>query len=355
MFRIQSLVIFLWYSCCLSAQQTYWVSNRGDLVEVDFVSVQDAINAASNGDTILLYPRQVSYGVLTLDKSLHLIGAGYNMDTLQQPSLSYEFEFPSSYFTSVTIIAEGSGSSFQSIDMGRVNISDGATDLRIFSCYTNTMRIRDARNIQIKGCYMTGRTCPFTYRTSPGGRSICVGGAINFLSANASNIIIANSILVGSESRNVPIYGRVSGLVVKNCYLGFYIAYQSDVSNTMYINNISTTALGGPNSVAHNNIILSGQPTQNANGNRYGHTYTEVFGDVNDRSFDLRYELAPNSPAISTGLGGIDCGPFGGSEPYLPSGVVGRPLIYQLNMPVELESGNDMHVNVKVKTTNHGQ
>ena len=50
-------------------------------------------------------------------------------------------------------------------------------------------------------------------------------------------------------------------------------------------------------------------------------------------TFDNRYELKAGSPAIGAGVGGIDCGAFGGETPYKLSGIPFVPLIYQVNAP----------------------
>jgi len=316
------------------------VSNRGDLIDVDFTSIHSAIAAASSGDTIMLYPSKSSYGSISVSKSIHLVGMGYRLDTISQPTLEYYTDFPERYETQIGVqIEDGAqGGSINNMALSSLSVNDGAEDFVFRGVHVNrTTIISGAEDIKFSGCYFT----------SEDGYS----EAFRFPTSNARNIIITNSILDAgwSMTNRNQIGGSTAGCLIKNCYIGGY----GSISNALYLNNVAKSIHRGRNSVAYNNVILGGS-TANSDGNLFGLNYDEVFGEVADRSFDLRYTLAPNSPAKGAGLGGVDCGPFGGPVPYRLSGVYDRPLIYQLNMPVEVPVGQNMNVNVRVKTINDG-
>jgi len=67
-------------------------------------------------------------------------------------------------------------------------------------------------------------------------------------------------------------------------------------------------------------------------------------------STDGKWQLKAGSPAIGAGVGGIDCGAFGGLGPYILSGLPTGPVIYQLNVSSHSVTGNKLPVTIKVKS-----
>jgi hypothetical protein len=86
----------------------------------------------------------------------------------------------------------------------------------------------------------------------------------------------------------------------------------------------------GSNNIVSNNVTDNGQ----------------VF--VGTGSTDGQWQLKPGSPAIGAGVGGVDCGMFGGDSPYVLSGIPSIPTIYFFNAP--LEGGNQLPVQIKIKS-----
>ena len=54
-----------------------------------FESLPLAINTASTGDTIYVYPSNTSYGTITITKELHLFGSGYQGTTGSESQIHY--------------------------------------------------------------------------------------------------------------------------------------------------------------------------------------------------------------------------------------------------------------------------
>lgn len=347
--------ILLLGSCAhVMAQQTWWVSNRGDLVEVDFTSINAAMSVASPGDTIMVYPSNTSYGNITINKGVHIVGTGYLLDTANQRSFDYTLQFPNTTLGNVTMELEASGASLNNLNTGRIIMRNAISGVNVKYFRVNQFDIYEAYNVNFIGCYLTGDRCQGSYSCGFG-CSRCFDGVGELRDASAENIAFINCIFFSyGADRLQAVKGVARSALFKNCYFNDSF-YSTTVSNTLFINNVGNLLPGGANSVAYHNIILSGNAANNSNGNRFGHTYAEVFGPVADRSFDLRYTLAPGSPALGAGLGGVDCGPYGGPTPYRPSGIYDRPLIYQLNIPVEVPTGQNMNVNVKVSIPNDGQ
>ena len=71
-----------------------------------------------------------------------------------------------------------------------------------------------------------------------------------------------------------------------------------------------------------------------------------IGGNVPDKA----YKLNPTSSAKGAGVGGIDCGAFGGNDSYVLSGLPAIPHIYDIVAPTSGSATSGLAVKVKVKT-----
>ena len=121
------------------------------------------------------------------------------------------------------------------------------------------------------------------------------------------------------------------------------------VHNNISCDTASTIALNTGNTISYN--ILGSSDTV-AIGNQYDVDMASVFVDYDGAlgySTDGKWQLKAGSPAIGTGLGGVDCGAFDGIEPYVLSGLPEVPHIYEVIMPGTVISDEDLSVTVRVK------
>ncbi len=77
---------------------------------------------------------------------------------------------------------------------------------------------------------------------------------------------------------------------------------------------------------------------------------TTVF--ITGGSTDGKYQLKEGSPAKGGGLNGVDCGVFGGSTPYVLSGIPPGPSIYEASAPASAPKGAGLSVTLKIKSHN---
>ena len=103
-----------------------------------------------------------------------------------------------------------------------------------------------------------------------------------------------------------------------------------------------------------NNIFKATHGEEGVNGNMFGVDMTTVFIDDTNPAYsdDGQYILKSDSPAKGAGVGGTDCGMFGGSSPYKLSGIPGIPNIYELNVPENGYTNDGINVEIKVKSNN---
>jgi len=213
---------------------------------------------------------------------------------------------------------------------------------------------------------------------SIGGYSNLYGIKINY--DNLTNIVIqGNYIDVGYSGYNqstYAIYSTKSGLSlsINNNYL-------STISNSVsYKRTIYLTGSSGTYSFSHNvfdgdlyskngaylnNILVDGSvsgsnnfyyynlcnSTQFANelGNQQNVGMSVVFVD-HTPAVDTGLILAPGSPAIGAGFEGVDCGIFGGNNPYVLSGMPPIPSIFELTHTGIGSVATPIQVNFKAKS-----
>ena len=105
------------------------------------------------------------------------------------------------------------------------------------------------------------------------------------------------------------------------------------MNNNVYFNNISDGTLFG-----------------NANGNQQNVTSASLFTQAGTVNEDAYWKLKAGSPAIGAGYGGVDCGAFGGPNPYKLAGIPNVPTIYQLTVPPT--GTTNINVTISTKSNN---
>lgn len=324
----------------LAASATVWRVNNNAGVDADFTTLQAAHDAASAGDTIYLEGSTVSYGNLTATKPLVIIGAGYflsqNEDT--QANLT-------SSITGTIIFNNGSqGSRIAGCSiMGTitVNTSDIVIERNRIEFYTAVaqgligLTGNSISNILIRNNYIYN---PYQF-----------GGNVYAFRSNGSgvsNVMISNNfiMILHSGSFAIQTTSGFNGTFENNVTHG-----RVQIENAVFNNNIMRASVFEQiNSTWQNNI---GHSTQfgTDNGNQENVDMNDVF--VMTGSTDGQWQLKVGSPAIGAGLGGIDCGMFGGSTPYKLSGLPAIPAVYFHDQYID-NVNEELNVSIKTKCHN---
>ncbi len=328
-YKYTFLAVMLLQTYSVLSQMSHWVSNRNDGVEVDFTNAQAAYNTALPGDTLIFYPSPYSYGGLTIDKEIHIIGLGYKIDTISQPTLGIRTFLQTTIFDQVALNAGSENSTIESISIQIYNV--------------NNVNNTTIRRCEIReGAGVSNSIAANFYSTTI--TKLDNGWSLNMI--DADNCIIANCIFTSPSSSSVNGNGNSTNNIFFN-----NIIYQGYLNNCTFYNNIFPIydIIGNMNEVT-NNIYLSGTPGEDDFNNIYGATNVFVgYPTQGSYSFDTRWQLQSNSPAIGAGVDGEDCGIFGGPNPYKLSGIHSRPLIYELTAPVYVPNGSDLNITVKVR------
>lgn len=298
------------------------------VVPAQFAAVQDAIDAAYPGDTILIAGSDVSYGVFNINKRLTLIGTGYAaVNQLHTVTKAVNVSLVAEEDNFGTVVNSASNSKIIGIVATAITFSQSVsiTDITISECL-------------IEGyIYMSSEATNVLIENN------LIGGYINF--GTARNVVVRNNLFNEGVDVTLKDSDKPSVLVVNNTFLGSgstALFYQ--FSRGIFNNNIvyGFQPQGAETVTFNNNISFSAGDNAflygtNTGGNNLEATDPEfrVPGDLQGNlSPDKDYSLSSGSPALNAGTDGTDVGMTGGSMPFDVAGssVSPIPVIYRMDI-----------------------
>ncbi|MFY0687116.1 MAG: hypothetical protein JXQ90_08130 [Cyclobacteriaceae bacterium] len=297
---------------CTTAQATIWRVNSNPGAKANFTNLQSAIDtsAVSAGDTLYIEGSAEDYGDIDLNKQLVLIGVGYFLDDNDLAPF------------------------YANARLGQVNVN-------VENCVLIGLQMDDI--YAYKG-YLRIQRCYFVDLYNPSG------------SYNISNIQViqsyfreTNSYASSKKFTNSTFYNciirdgleELSSCQILNCLFKNVSGYHlidvdySNIKNCLVENGTWSTT-GSDNNSFSNNLLGA-----------TGATYF-VEGD----SPDGQYVLAESSPAKGAGANGEDCGPFGGINPYVLSGLPPIPNIISMDVPSSGSKTDGLQIKLKIQATN---
>lgn len=312
----------------------------------DFTSLQEAVdNVAANS---VIYVHAGSYGDVVIDKPLNIIGPGYFL--VQNPET--QVNTGEAMLQTLTINAGAENS----IITGMVIIGG----ILVYTSNISMLRNR-VGGVQLLVPTIVDITIVQNY--------IGGGGINKDGDPGPSQIIIKNNFVT---NRIEKISGLVENNVIDRWWDNARCFPSSGEStfprNTLFKNNIfihsQSTNTWPPicqttsnNNTFLNNIfvwpsLFSEINTTIGSGNVTNVPLESLFISGATSSTDGQWQLSPTSPAAGAGVDGVDCGMFGGDEPYVLSGIPAGPHLYELNAEPVGASQEGLKVSVKIKISN---
>ncbi len=296
----------------------------------DYADLQSAHDAANTGDTLLIFPGNYS---ATYTKKLVTIGYGYFISG--SGSNAGLQNITGTLSISVTLDAHSDSCTFTGLDGLTVDETTGVSisNINVNRCKFNYIYFEDKTytNWQITQCWIYAML--YDASTSKPLNLLVKNCRINYLqfaTLPGQNGQFLNDVLDGGVNN----FGNGAFMIINCIYTAS--AYHSNDGNCVYQYSISNTS--------------SPIPTGNGNQNLTSTQFNKMF--VNASSTDSIYALKGGSPAIGTGLNGVDCGMFGGSNPYRVSGIPAIPAFYQLTAPSNVTSSNPYTITFSVRSNN---
>lgn len=345
------LVIVFLLAISTSAFSKIWIvdSNAGSTAK-DFTNLQAAHDGAAAGDTLYLIGSPVNYITtkVTVTKKLTIIGPGYflseNPDTQTNVASAFLNNTAGGVCEELEFAAGSEGSVLMGIQIiGRLVVS--ANNILI-----KRNLIRQESGCNLSQVNINASNVLFVQNFVDGNLNNTSFAVVN-VTAGQSGIVVANNYLfhscTGCGGAAALISPATSSLEVSNnIFVGGINVANAIVQNNFFNTDNSFTASA---SLVRNNIHTNGYLPA-GNGNINNSSLGLRFVDTG--STDGRWKLKAGSPGIGAGFGGTDCGIFGGSEPYVLSGIPPIPTIYSLTAPTIGEKNTGLPIQIKVKSNN---
>jgi hypothetical protein len=294
-----------------------------------YTTLQKAHDAAYNGDTLMIDGSSLSYNdVFYCTKRLVIKGPGYFLD--ENPGISAN-KLSAKIGNTLYFQNGSAGSIILGIEFSNSYLYIQDDNITIRRCNLYEIYLYSSENITISECYL-----PSIYNAL-------------FGSGVITNFIVANNIINGS----VSIPAGSTGVFLNNIFTKASISIPTgfDMKNNILFfttkDNVSLPMMPDPD-VSYNLSLTDHFGTDNHN--KANVAEGSLFLGPLSESTDGTWQLNAGSPAIGAGEGGINCGAFGGPQPYILCGVPTGPVIYQLNVSSYSTTDNKLPVTIKVKS-----
>jgi hypothetical protein len=299
------LVVALFICTTAFTQTIRRVNNSGIPLGTNmYATLQAAHNAAASGDIIYIEGSGTFYTGATITKRLTIIGPGYLLAE-NYPNFADVRPAEFTFVTNDIIFNAGSEGSVIAGCSGFVN------DLNI---NINVSSITVTRNRSVKVNF-NSVSAPLT--------GIVISKNYELRVSQSNSPVSISTVISNNYSINVELSNNFSGVFSNNIING-----NIDLRNFSLSNNIFFADNASPlftNCTFSNNIdaraIVNSNAFGTTNGNQANVDKTNLFVGTTGNSTDGQWKLKAGSPAIGAGFGGVDCGMFGGLDPYQLSGI----------------------------------
>jgi len=367
--KIVIFLLFIAISFPKITEAKIWRVNNNPGVVADFASFDAAMTAHAAGDTIHLEPSSTSYtvsetSIYTNHLQVTIIGNGYFLDQygnqgLQQNGLLSVLSSASGNFILINSNVKFIGIVFN-YPVKLVEYFASPTYYTISNVYFESCLFWDnisTENITYSGAAVSTSGLHFFRNCFRMDASLATGSSL-------SNFIFENNICFGAVTVGYPSTYDQS-VIRNNIFKNGFSCRGAYLANNIFTHPFISFSFN--TCVLKNNIfakpIFQTGSTAEAN-NQFGVDMATVFQDAyffspETASFiseETPAKLAPGSPAIGAGVPNgatpVDCGAFGGPNPYKLSGIPAIPAIYELQVPTLINTGTDMQINVKSRSNN---
>lgn len=332
-----TFILAIFSGTMLCAQTTHTVDNNPN-AGADFTSVQAAIDAATLGDTIYIHPSPVSYGNITVNKTLHLRGPGHFPEassgetaTLGNVTLNAVIGAPNT-----TI----SGLKMGNVGLGNAqNYSGLVLTNNFMGKVTGSNTLNQANGWVISGNLIIVNTFGVIQKGN-NSNWVVVNNFIHnqgtsntwytFVGLNSSDLLRNNIVITNQNSGNATVFQNCLNAVAENnlfLFLGTATGLNNATSTITFNNNLTYSYTG---------LTLADLP----GGENLNNTNPQFVNGGTTPTFDYTkdFNLSESSAGSGYGLDGQDIGIYGNSYsydmrgypddmPYVTSLVINNPVV----------------------------
>jgi hypothetical protein len=338
---MKKLILTMLLALCFSfAQATiHNVDNSPNRPAGYIGNLQLAVNSASAGDTIYIYPSNQSYGSITIKQRLHLFGKAYdgtigNVSRLDNLSLD----------TAVSPSTNPSGSSIQGLTVSYVtcqkpNICNIMLVGNMIRSYINLAS--NCSGWLIANNFVTGYL-DLGYNSNILITNNIIDNSMGIYYSNSPSVVFSHNLILNFQF----FYSCSNMIVTDNIFVCTANTNSQYMSNINFINNLSWRTTLTPYAMPPEGNYGTGNIS-----NQDPQFMTALSSGAFDSSKD--YHLKTTSPGKNAATDGTDMGPFGGTNPFVWGGYFSIPKISQSTITNPVINVNTP-VNVNVKAVKAG-
>jgi len=327
----------------VTSQATVWrVNNLGYAATfTGTTALQDAIDSAAvaQGDTLHVEASVVTYGDVTLDKQLVLIGAGYKLGQSGSDNPNLQASAQTSKVGTITFAAFSESSIVSGLHFvnGNAYFDTGSGNYVVSRCYFQQSGIifnntAPLSQVHITQCYIYGGSIRLNFGTS----------------STQSNISITNNYLYGFVETN-PLFSN-NWVVSHNVFDGPYNIVFWDATIRDNIFNTTNLIPLNNNSFSHNLCSSPSATLPSGSENHDGLQISQICTLTG--SDDAKWHLINGVNTTYPPSDDTERGIFGGNTPYKPSGIPAIPAIYQLSADPTAIQGEPLPVTISTRSNN---
>ncbi len=294
----------------------------------DYTDLNAAVNAASAGDIIYVFPSPVSYSLSSITKQVHIIGTGFSQpeETVKQTFLN----------GNVTITSEASGTVLEGfqfssnlnfhIDGDNITIKKNKLNyITINANIQGTIIIQNYFYVHYSNTWAMeiGASCEIFISNNIFDNQIGPGG---IMSQNLSITKILHNVFYNIDVNAYSLLAQVGSYIANNIFINGQIATYSSLD-------------------VYNNMC-NGTQLPVGSGNLLNVDMNTVFEDY----LNGDYHLKSGSPANGAGQNGVDMGIYGGAIPFVDGGFPGLPSVTNLQAPHVVTQNNGLDVIIDAKS-----
>ncbi|RLD27817.1 MAG: hypothetical protein DRI54_00435 [Bacteroidetes bacterium] len=372
------LAAFLFAATNLFSQTIYKVDSNPNapLGEHVYSDLQECINNATDGDIIQVIPASTDYGTVTIDKELHLVGAGLVPDNQSgMNSKIYQIVFG----------ANADNSSLNGLVL--TNIYDFGVVFGINGAAVDTIENVEVKNCKSSGIiqntnlvlknatfrnnifsdlkkYYSWEKVSLRFQVGDGmtenlvisnniiapGYNVQTYPSSNVSAANQT--IIANNIIWGNDGNNSYTGKSPAFYNLKNCIVSNNVFFGTEPTGSTSYGNVFSNNLSfycgsacefpPPSTDVPSNVGSNNLSDQNP-------LYTSL-GLASFWSISYNLEVPDDSPLIGAGSDGTDIGLMGGQYPFINyKNLRGVPYIHQMSVAGLIIENQDIQLEAEAR------
>ena len=311
------IILITLLCCCTTLLASTWRVNNSPSVNADFNNLETALQSEQvlAGDTLYVESSPYVYDINDIVKKVTLIGPGYYLT--QNPNTQEN--------KAVAMVKVTSTSGLYILAAGVR--CEGIT-------FDNNYLYICADNITLKRCY---------------------ANYIYWGNKTAGAQVVKNSVITQCITDNIE--GNTTSndypdgaLITNNITKGISYVYNAVIEHNTCIGG-SIRQTNGNGSIRHNVMLyalVAGENGTMTIDNNYKYESTDFVSASS--SPDGKYQLSSSSSLKTKGPDGKEVGAFGGSSPYILSGLPNVPHIYEIIAPVSASAVSGLDVTVKIAT-----